>query len=110
MAPRNTSSLYIEIASNTSVKKDAVTLLPASINGLQRCGILKKKDRIVARHATTIKYAYVVFDKLRSSLLPSVFAYLKKHGVISAGRYGSWTYDSMEDSLIQGKKIAGSLM
>jgi len=109
MAPRNTSSLYIEIASNPSVKKDAATLLPASINGLRQCGILKKKDRVVAQHASTIKYAYVVFDKFRSSLLPSVFAYLNKHGVISAGRYGSWTYDSMEDSLVHGKKIAGIL-
>lgn len=109
MAPRNTSSLYIEIASNPFAAKKTGTLLAESINGLQQCGILRKKDRVVAQHAATIKYAYVVFDKFRNSLLPSVFAYLKKRGVISAGRYGSWTYDSMEDSLIQGKKIAGIL-
>jgi protoporphyrinogen oxidase len=109
MAPRNTSSLYIEISSRPAAPQDPATLLAASIDSLRQCGILKKKDRIVAQHATTIDYAYVVFDRLRSALLPPVVACLKKNGVLSAGRYGGWTYDSMADALVQGKRIAGTL-
>ena len=35
--------------------------------------------------------------------------YLERYDVFSIGRYGSWEYMSMEDTLLQGKKVAEAL-
>jgi protoporphyrinogen oxidase len=109
MAPKKTSSMYIEISSTTQNKKDYETIMEVSVDGLKRCGILKKGDRIVASNYAEIEYAYVVFDKFRKKTLPDIINYLKKHGVLSIGRYGAWTYSSMEDGLLQGREIAEKL-
>ena len=109
MAPKKTSSMYIEISSFTQNKKDCETIMEVSVDGLKRCGILKKGDRIVASNYAEIEYAYVVFDKFRKKTLPDIINYLKKYRVLSVGRYGAWTYSSMEDCLVQGREIAEKL-
>jgi protoporphyrinogen oxidase len=109
MAPKKTSSLYIEISSTPGNKKSYETMLETSLDGLKKCGILKKEDRIVASSYAEIEHAYVVFNTFRKKMLPKIMNYLKKHGVLSIGRYGAWTYSTMEDSLVQGKKIAEML-
>jgi len=106
MAPRGASSLYVEIAAPDAARLDPEALFEASLEGLRRCGILRSSDRIVARHDATIPCAYVVFDKRRERLLPRIRAYLAAHNVTLAGRYGAWTYASMQDALLEGRRIA----
>jgi hypothetical protein len=38
-----------------------------------------------------------------------VLDFLKRHGIYSCGRFGSWEYLSMEDCFIQAKNIATEL-
>jgi protoporphyrinogen oxidase len=106
MAPKKASSMYIEISSTPQNKKNQDTLMEESIDALQGCGILNKGDRIVATNYANIEYAYVVYDIFRQKKLSDILHYLKKHQVLSIGRFGAWTYSSMEDALKQGRETA----
>jgi len=109
LAPRKTSSLYVEISSDSRTIQDPGTVMEASIEGLRRCGILKKKDKIIAQNYIVIDCGYVVYNLFRERKLADILHYLKRRKVVSAGRYGSWMYASMEDALLQGKETARAL-
>lgn len=109
MAPRHTSSLYVEIAARRAAATDYRVLREAALEGLRRCGLLRRGDRIVAEQYNRIDPAYVVFDRFRQEHLAGLLAWLKRQGVIAAGRYGSWTYCAMEDNILQGRAIAEAL-
>ncbi|HEU4537998.1 MAG TPA: hypothetical protein VFS00_27950, partial [Polyangiaceae bacterium] len=55
-------------------------------------------------------HAYVVFDRHRRAALEIVLPFLAEHGIDPAGRYGSWTYASMEDALVSGRLAARSAL
>ena len=109
LAPKNTSSLYIEISSRPEKKRSIEQITAETIEGLKMCGILKKTDSIIEKKYIEIEHGYVIFDKFREKILPDIFSYLEKNNIFSIGRYGSWTYSAMEDSILKGKEIAETL-
>ena len=109
MAPKHASSLYIEISARPEASPDYAALREAALEGLRRCGILRRGDRIVAEQYNRIDCGYVVFDRFRQQNLAGLLAWLKKQGIISAGRYGAWTYCSMEDTILEGRRLAEAL-
>ncbi|MCP4716457.1 MAG: NAD(P)-binding protein [Deltaproteobacteria bacterium] len=106
LAPRNTSSLYVEIAAKKPGALDESAAVDASLEGLRRCGILKKNDRVCVTKLLPIEHAYVHFTPYREQKLPQVMEWLQQHGIMSIGRYGAWDYLAMEDSLLQGRESA----
>ena len=109
LSPDNTSSYYIEVSSLPDEKKTEDEIMAQAIKGLRRCGLLKERDKIIEKKYLEIEHAYVVFDEFREKMLPSIFEYLEQNGIFSIGRYGSWTYSAMEDSILKGKEIAEKL-
>jgi hypothetical protein len=73
------------------------------------CGILKNTDSIIEKNYIEIEHGYVIFDKFREKIHSDIFSYLEKNNIFSIGRYGSWTYSAMEDSILKGKEIAETL-
>jgi hypothetical protein len=65
--------------------------------------MLKGSDRILVESVVDIPYAYVIYDDFRKKNLPSIINFLKRNSVWSIGRYGSWNYMSMEDTILEGK-------
>ena len=106
VAPEGTSSMYIEITYQPGKRPDPQEAYTRSIADLERCGILRKGDRILTRLDLDIKSAYVVFDEHRAAHLQTLIDYLESRDIYTAGRYGQWDYYSMEDSILSGKKIA----
>lgn len=109
MAPAGTSSLYLEIALQPGQAADPDRLFEYSIDALNRCDILRKGDRIIARQDNIIPYGYVVFDRWRDRTLSGLIGFLQQHDVFPSGRYGSWTYASMQDVLRQAATTAHML-
>ncbi len=107
--PDGCSSIYVELAlrSDEGWKEDDV--VARCTEGLIRCGILKPGDPIVARRTFYISPAYVVYDRVRRRRLGPALAALADLGIRSAGRYGAWYYNSMEDSLAEGRDLALAL-
>jgi protoporphyrinogen oxidase len=138
LAPPQTSSIYVEITQlpdrvrneeNLPACGGPPALRPAvlcrgepkcsptnddeivkeTIKVLIDCGILRHSDELVTALLIPIPYAYVVYDQFRKENLPSILRYLKDQGIYSIGRYGAWEYSTMEDAILQGKRLAEEL-
>jgi protoporphyrinogen oxidase len=110
VAPAGCSSLYVEVARRRDEGLDEALLVEQTLEGLRRAGILRRRDRILAREVQVLDPAYVVYDHFRQKALPSILRILERYGVISTGRFGAWEYGSMESALTQGRDAAARLM
>jgi protoporphyrinogen oxidase len=108
-APGRTASLYVEISYLPESPLNREDLRQSVYKGLQECGMIQSKDEIVVEDMVDIPCAYVMYDEERKKNLPKIINFLKQHDVLSIGRYGSWEYMSMEDTLLQGKAAAEAI-
>lgn len=110
LAPRGTSSMYIEVARRPEEKVSRASLERRCLDGLRACGILKPSDKLAARVWIPIPCAYVVFDRDRPGALRTIFRHLESKGVESIGRWGGWKYSFMEETVLDGKRCAERLL
>ena len=101
MAPEGCSSLYVELS-----EREGPLDLPAVVRGLVEIGAIDSAEDVLFTAEREIEYAYVVFDDAHAAATRTIFAWLARVGVHSCGRYGAWVYNSMEDSMIQGREAA----
>jgi protoporphyrinogen oxidase len=106
MAAPGGGSFYVELADRGPVSEATVR---ASAQGLAAMGAITSPDDVVFADAREIDYAYVVFDDHYYAATSAIFAFLEAHGIYSRGRYGSWTYNAMEDCLIAGREVAATI-
>jgi protoporphyrinogen oxidase len=106
MAPAGAASFYVELADRGPVN-DAT--LSDVAQGLARIGAILAPGDIRFADPREIKYAYVVFDEHYSSATTAIFRFLESQAIYSRGRYGAWTYNAMEDCLLAGREVAGSI-
>jgi len=109
VAPPGCSALYVELAVRRGETRDEGKIVSSALEGLQRAGILRKEDEIVAQDLVRIDPAYVLFDRPRRAVLPGVFERLGAMDIQSIGRYGAWTYSYMEAAILDGMKAAARL-
>jgi protoporphyrinogen oxidase len=111
MAPKGTSSLYIEISYSDHVKPlDKTRAVEKVKQDLIKSRILNETDQILAEKYFDIKCAYVIYDKNRSKIVNQIKNFLNQNEIYTIGRYGSWEYSGMEDAIIQGKNIAAEIV
>lgn len=103
------SSLYVEISHLPGEEIPFGQLVERVRRGLEQAGILRSDDEIVVADVKNIYYAYVLFDRHRSRVVPQILDELKRRGIYSIGRYGLWEHTSMEDAIAQGKTLAEML-
>ncbi len=101
MAPEGCSSLYVELS-----EREGPLDLPGVLRGLVEIGAIDSVDDVLFTAERQIEYAYVVFDDAHAAATRTIFAWLDQVGVHSCGRYGAWVYNSMEDSMMQGRVAA----
>jgi protoporphyrinogen oxidase len=101
MAPPGCSSLYVELSDRAGPID-----LAGVLRGLVEVGALAAVDDVLFTAEREIEYAYVVFDDDHAAATRTIFAWLAQVGIHSCGRYGAWVYNSMEDSVIQGREAA----
>ncbi|MBI3299979.1 MAG: FAD-dependent oxidoreductase [Elusimicrobia bacterium] len=106
MAPKGTSSLYIEVSRRPGEAVDHAVLERQCVSGLRRAGVLKASDRVVEKLWIVIKKGYVVYDRARTPAVNAVMAHLRSRGVWSIGRWGGWKYSFMEETILDGKRCA----
>ncbi|MGA2775327.1 MAG: FAD-dependent oxidoreductase [Candidatus Omnitrophota bacterium] len=107
--PKEGSSIYIEVAYGMSRQLEKNTVVARIKKDLQRAGILRAQDTVLVENINDIEYGYIIYDRRRERSLRKITVFLKKNGIECLGRYGSWSYKSMEDVLIDGKRLADSL-
>lgn len=110
MAPQGFSSCYIEVSHRPDVRITDKKLLSAVGEGMKRCDILKKGEKIVLKDVRDIQYGYVIYDRHRMKVVPHIIESLEKMGIYSTGRYGAWEHSSMEDAMEEGRAVALKMM
>lgn len=104
--PDGCSSAYVEVALNDAAGTDLDALERDVLDGLRHMGTLRDDDEILVRDRVVIDPAYVIFDEHRREVRDRLLDLLLEHDVQSIGRYGAWTYSSMEDAILAGKQAA----
>jgi protoporphyrinogen oxidase len=106
MAPAGHHSLVAEISFRPDADPGADASLDQAIAGLLSAGFLRDRNDVVVSSVVDIPLAYVVFDKRRREVLPGLMRWFVERGIVPMGRYGTWDYLAMEDSLRHGREVA----
>lgn len=98
-------SLYVEVG----LKGDgsgAVTLEQV-LDGLRRDGVVTTQQ-LVSHHTVIMNPAYVHITRASNEQLAQQRAELARQGVHSIGRYGGWTYCSIEDNIVEARALVAT--
>jgi protoporphyrinogen oxidase len=101
-------SLYVEIGfpADASLDQAAIARMRERVLAdLARAGVVTNQ-RLVADHHVVLDPAYVHITRASLADFAQKRALLESRGVYTAGRYGSWTYCSIEDNIVEARALA----
>jgi protoporphyrinogen oxidase len=101
-------SLYVEIGAADGAPFDVPALRARVLADLAKEGIVTD-HQLVAEHHVALDPAYVHITKASLAETARVRDLLAAKGVYSVGRYGGWTYCSIEDNLVETRVLAAKL-
>ena len=103
-------SMYIEIGYGKDDKNiDIDEQLKLTIENLKKVGIVDENNKLVSYSSLLLDPAYVHVHGNTNEDVGKYFDSLKQNNIFSIGRYGAWIYCSMEDCMIEAKKLANNL-
>jgi protoporphyrinogen oxidase len=104
-------SLYVEIGAPHGAAFDAAAIeaLRARVLDDLRREAIVTDHQLVAHHHVVLDPAYVHITQASLAETARLKAELAGHGVHAVGRYGGWTYCSIEDNLIETRALAARL-
>lgn len=105
MAPVGHSSLYGEFSYINKSEDYIQKKLAYARQQVKNLFKLEQKD-IVVEKIIRIPHAYVIYNRWREQYLQKLLKELMNVGIYSIGRYGEWKYSSMQEAVLDGKKIA----
>jgi protoporphyrinogen oxidase len=100
-------SLYAEIGLEKNQQVDDVKLLEKVLVDLSRVGVVKEHN-LIDHQVIVMNPAYVHITKESKEIYDNWSQKNNQDGLFSIGRYGSWTYCSIEDNIIQAKNLFSS--
>jgi protoporphyrinogen oxidase len=101
-------SLYVELGFAKGATVDVSALRERVLADLRRVGAIDE-HRLVAEHAVVMDPAYVHITRASMSEYARISTELRARGVYSIGRYGAWTYCSIEDNIVEARELVASL-
>ena len=104
-------SLYVEVGLpwDAELSEDDRGALKARVLAdLQTCGVVTNQA-LVASHDVLLNPAYVHVTTQSNSEATARRELLAAEDVHSIGRYGAWTYCSIEDNIIEARALADAL-
>jgi len=107
LAPAGKSSLYVEIANDPEAPEGEVVRSLAEF--LKDIGTIEHEKQLLFAAFRTHPWGYVIFDKNCARARETLLSHYASNGIQSIGRYGAWTYNSMEDAILDGLRAAESL-
>ncbi len=101
-------SLYVEVGFPRTGEIDVQKERARVLQGLREDGIVTD-HRLVAEHSVIMDPAYVHITEQSIAATDELRQKLLKSGVHSIGRYGGWTYCSIEDNIVEARALAKKL-
>lgn len=102
-------SMYIEIGypkGTVITDEDINRQLSLTLDNLKKCGIIDDTFSLVAYESIVMDPAYVHIDAQNDLKVRKIMKDLANKNVYSVGRYGAWTYCSMEDCMVEAKELS----
>lgn len=101
-------SLYVEVGFHKDAEVDVEATRARVLEDLAREGIVQD-HRLVAHHSVVMDPAYVHITKRSLAEVERLRQSLGDRGVFSIGRYGGWTYCSIEDNIVEARALVARL-
>jgi hypothetical protein len=101
-------SLYVELGFPREGNIDFVATQKRVLDDLAAEGLIDG-HHLVAHHAVVMDPAYVHITQRSLAEHARLSAILRGHGVYPVGRYGGWTYCSIEDDILEARALMGTL-
>ena len=98
-------SLYVEIAMPAEKNPDVESTLSEVISELKRAGVVDR-HKLVSWTFVTLDPAYVHITRRGKKFSEQSRRLLIAHDIHPIGRYGRWTYCSMEDNIVDAYHLA----
>jgi protoporphyrinogen oxidase len=100
-------SLYVELGYARDAVVDVEGALSRVLDDLRAEGVVTN-HKLVARHAVVMDPAYVHITRASLAEHRRLTRLLNAQGVYPAGRYGGWTYCSIEDNIVEARALAAA--
>lgn len=101
-------SMYIEIGFSKDDEINVEEQLKLTLENLEKCNIIKD-NKLIDYETIIMDPAYVHIEKQTIEKIKEYMNLLNNQDIYSIGRYGAWTYCSMEDAMISAKELAKKL-
>lgn len=98
-------SLYVELGFPKDAQVDIAHWRSRVLDDLRAQGLVGD-HQLVAEHSVILDPAYVHITQRSNAEVERVRALLATENAVSIGRYGAWTYCSIEDNLIEARRVA----
>lgn len=99
-------SMYIEIGYDKNDNINVKEQLNLTLNNLEKQGIIDKETKLEEYVSIIMDPAYVHINGDTDKKIQILKESLKNNNIFTIGRYGAWTYCSMEDCMIEAKRIS----
>lgn len=97
-------SAYVEVGFAKGATVDVSSMRARVLADLKKVGVTSD-HRLVADHSVVMDPAYVHITQQSIADVARIDKELRAQGVYSAGRYGGWTYCSIEDNIVEARQI-----
>ncbi len=104
-------SIYVELGRPRGYTADAESIAETRaqvLSDLRAAGVIDEHE-LVSTHHILLDPAYVHIKQTSIADVSARKAALAERGVHSIGRYGSWTYCSIEDNIVEARALAERL-
>ena len=102
-------SLYVELGFSKDSEIIADEWLPKVLSDLKRAGIVDDRQAVIEYESIVMDPAYVHISSTSKLDVEEKKKELAKNDIYSIGRYGSWTYCSIEDNIKEARDLVNSL-
>jgi protoporphyrinogen oxidase len=102
-------SMYIEIGYDKNASINIEEQLKLTLENLEKHGITDKESKLEEYVSIIMDPAYVHINGNTDKKIQELKNNFKINNIYTIGRYGAWTYCSMEDCMIEAKELSEKL-
>lgn len=102
-------SLYVELGFKKTDKINIDFWLSKVLRDLKKAGIINGTEQLVDHESIIMNPAYVHISSMSIKDVQIKKSLLENKNIYSIGRYGSWTYCSIEDNIVEARDLAYQL-
>ncbi|MBI3820242.1 MAG: FAD-dependent oxidoreductase [Planctomycetes bacterium] len=102
-------SLILAEATCVGVPRKDPEFVDEIVDGLAHAGLMNKSD-VVMKHASTVKYAYVIFDHDFRKKIDAALRGVEALGIESLGRFGRFEYINSDQCVSRAFALADRLV